>query len=73
MSGLILMSRIVTLHDIKIKPDTKDAYDVLSFELTAKTFRYLDDAEVAAEKGKAAPSGKGKKGKKEKAQAASIG
>jgi Tfp pilus assembly protein PilO len=41
------------LHDITIKPDTKDAYDVLSFELTAKTFRYLDDAEVAAEKSKA--------------------
>jgi Tfp pilus assembly protein PilO len=40
-----------------IKPDTKDAYDVLSFELTAKTFRYLDDAEIAAEKSKAAPKG----------------
>ena len=73
VSGIAALPRIVTLHDIKIKPDTKDAYDVLSFELTAKTFRYLDDAEVAAEKGKAAPSGKGKKGKKEKAQAASIG
>jgi type IV pilus assembly protein PilO len=73
VSGIAALPRIVTLHDIKIKPDTKDAYDVLSFELTAKTFRYLDDAEVAAEKGKAAPSGKGKKGKKGKAQAASIG
>jgi type IV pilus assembly protein PilO len=73
VSGIAALPRIVTLHDIKIKPDSKDAYDVLSFELTAKTFRYLDDAEVAAEKGKAAPSGKGKKGKKGKAQAASIG
>ena len=36
---------------------------MLSFELTAKTFRYLDDSEVAAEKSKAAPKGKGKKGK----------
>jgi len=73
VSGIAALPRIVTLHDIKIKPDTKDAYDVLSFELTAKTFRYLDDAEVAAEKGKAAPSAKGKKGKKAKAQAASVG
>jgi len=70
VSGIAALPRIVTLHDIKIKPDNKDAYDVLSFELTAKTFRYLDDAEVAAEKGKAAPTKKGKKGK---AQAASIG
>ena len=73
VSGIAALPRIVTLHDIKIKPDTKDAYDALSFELTAKTFRYLDDAEVAAEKGKAAPSAKGKKGKKAKAQAASVG
>ena len=54
VSGIAALPRIVTLHDIEIKPDTKDAYDVLSFELTAKTFRYLDDAEVAAaEKSKA--------------------
>jgi len=72
VSGIAALPRIVTLHDIKISPDTKDAYDVLSFELTAKTFRYLDDSEVAAEKGKDSASGKGKKGKKGKAQTASI-
>ena len=54
VSGIAALPRIVTLHDITIKPDNKDAYDQLSFELTAKTFRYLDDAEVAeAEKSKA--------------------
>jgi type IV pilus assembly protein PilO len=54
VSGIAALPRIVTLHDIVIKPDTKDAYDVLSLELTAKTFRYLDDAEVAeVEKSKA--------------------
>ena len=58
VSGIAALPRIVTLHDITIKPDNKDAYDVLSFELTAKTFRYLDDSEVAAEKSKAAPKGK---------------
>ena len=57
--------RVFALHDITIKPDDKNAYDVLSFELTAKTFRYLDDTEVAAEKSKAEPV-KGKKGKKKK-------
>jgi type IV pilus assembly protein PilO len=60
VSGIAALPRIVTLHDITIKPDNKDAYDQLSFELTAKTFRYLDDAEVAAaEKGKAPPKPKG--------------
>ena len=80
ISGIAALPRIVTLHDITIKTDDKDAYDVLSFELTAKTYRYLDDTEVAAEKSKAAPAEKGKKGKskaKEKADAnsksASVG
>lgn len=54
VSGIAALPRIVTLHEMIIKPDTKDAYDVLTFELTAKTFRYLDDAEVAAEKTKSA-------------------
>jgi len=50
VSGIAALPRIVTLHDISIKPENKDEFDVLTFELTAKTFRYLDDAEVAAEK-----------------------
>jgi type IV pilus assembly protein PilO len=48
VSGLAALPRIVTLHDIDIKPDNKDAYDQLSLELTAKTYRYLDDDEIAA-------------------------
>jgi type IV pilus assembly protein PilO len=55
VSGIAALPRIVTLGDLVIKPESKDAYDVLSFELTAKTYRYLDDAEVAAEKKSAAP------------------
>ncbi len=62
VSGIAALPRIVTLHEISIKSDNKDAYDQLVFELTAKTFRYLDDAEVAeVEKTKAAegaPKGK---------------
>src|SRR5688572_19508442 len=48
VSGIAALPRIVTLHDITIKPENKDAYDNLTVELTAKTFRYLDDSEVAA-------------------------
>jgi type IV pilus assembly protein PilO len=47
VSGLAALPRIVTLHDIDIKPDNKDAYDQLSLELTAKTYRYLDEDEIA--------------------------
>lgn len=57
VSGIAALPRIVTLHDIVIKPDNKDAYDQLSIELTAKTFRYLDDAEVAAAEKSKAPKG----------------
>jgi type IV pilus assembly protein PilO len=48
VSGIAALPRIVTLHDIDIKSDTKDAYDQLSLELTAKTYRYLDEGEIAA-------------------------
>jgi type IV pilus assembly protein PilO len=56
VSGIAALPRIVTLHEMTIKPDSKDAYDQLSFELTAKTFRYLDDAEVAAAEKSKAPT-----------------
>jgi type IV pilus assembly protein PilO len=52
VSGIAALPRIVTLDGITIHPESRDSYDYLSFELTAKTYRYLDDAEVAAEKGK---------------------
>ncbi|HXY95581.1 MAG TPA: type 4a pilus biogenesis protein PilO [Steroidobacteraceae bacterium] len=48
VSGIAALPRIVTLDDINIKPDSKDAYDALSMELTAKTYRYLDEEEIAA-------------------------
>ena len=43
------LSRIVTLNDIAItNKDPKDM--VLTMEAVAKTFRYLDDEEVAAQR-----------------------
>jgi type IV pilus assembly protein PilO len=41
------LSRIVTLNDVAIKTG-KDG--ILSMDATARTFRYLDDAEIAAQR-----------------------
>lgn len=43
VSGVASLPRIVTLHDINITPDDKDLFDKLSIEVTAKTYRYLDE------------------------------
>lgn len=64
VSEIAALPRIVTLHDIEITPKDKDAtFDELVLNVTAKTYRYLDEEEVnaaaAAEEGKAA-RGKGK-------------
>jgi len=59
VSGIAALPRIVTLDEMKIKPESKDVYDNLSFELTAKTYRYLDDAEIASGEKAKAPMGPG--------------
>jgi len=48
VSGIAALPRIVTLHDIDIKTESKDSYDTLSLDLTAKTYRYLDEEELAS-------------------------
>ncbi|MBK7251581.1 MAG: type 4a pilus biogenesis protein PilO [Gammaproteobacteria bacterium] len=48
VSGVAALPRIVTLHDIEIRPDSKDGFDQLTLDLTAKTYRYLDEEEIAA-------------------------
>jgi type IV pilus assembly protein PilO len=49
VSGIAALPRIVTLHDIEIHlVDAKAAYDDLQLDLTAKTYRYLDDEELRA-------------------------
>ena len=60
VSGIAALPRIVTLDEMKITRENKDVYDNLSFELTAKTYRYLDDAEVAAVEKSKAPTPPGK-------------
>ena len=43
VSGIAALPRIVTLHDISIRPLNDTAPDELSLEVTAKTYRYLDE------------------------------
>lgn len=56
VSGMAALPRIVTLHNIKI---SKEKSGALSMSATGKTYRYLDDDEIAAGKKK-----RGKKGRR---------
>jgi len=48
VSDIAALPRIVTLHDVDIAPAGKDAAaDQLILNVTAKTYRYLDEAENA--------------------------
>lgn len=51
-SDISLLPRIVTLNDINISPTTNG----LAMDATAKTYRYLDESELAAQK-KSKPAG----------------
>ncbi len=57
-SDIAQLPRIVTLNNISIAPDTKGD---LVLDATAKTFRYLDEEEVAKQKKAAALAAEGKK------------
>ena len=52
-SDIAQLSRIVTLNDISISPAGKDG-SVLGMDTIAKTFRYLDEEEVAKQRKAAA-------------------
>jgi type IV pilus assembly protein PilO len=43
VSGIAALPRIVTLHDINITPESRGSFDNLSMEVTAQTYRYLDE------------------------------
>ncbi len=59
-ADIAALSRIVTLHNLSIGPDPKSTGGGLSMEATARTYRYLDSAEVV----EARKSGGGGKDKK---------
>ena len=65
VSGVAALPRIVTIDEIEIKPSGKAAEDgqtQLRMSAVARTFRYLDDEEIAAR----APAPDKKKGKGKK-------
>jgi type IV pilus assembly protein PilO len=45
VSGIAALPRIVTLHDIEIKPegDKNSGFDNLTMDVTAKTYRYIEN------------------------------
>ena len=45
VSGVASLPRIVTLHNITITPEQGGSYDQLSLEVTAQTYRYLEEAQ----------------------------
>jgi len=48
VSGIAALPRIVTLHDIDIKPAEKDSTTSLTLDVTAKTYRYLEETGTEA-------------------------
>ena len=43
VSGVAALPRIVTLHDINITPDDRENFDKLTLQVTAKTYRYMEE------------------------------
>ena len=67
-SGIAALPRIVTLHDIEIVPAGRDARSGgspgdLTLNVTAKTYRYLDEDEQATDDGNKPQKGKKPAGK----------
>jgi type IV pilus assembly protein PilO len=65
VSSIAALPRIVTLHDLEIKPvDKATAFDQLQLDVTAKTYRYLDEEEQAAQAATDSQPAKGLKAKR---------
>jgi type IV pilus assembly protein PilO len=65
VSGIAALPRIVTLHDVEVKTLAQGGYDQLQLDVTAKTYRYLDEEELAsveAERRKAQQGQRGSSG-----------
>jgi len=62
VSGIAALPRIVTLQDTEIKPQNAGApkdssYDNLTMDITAKTYRYIEDADSQSKGNKKKPGG----------------
>jgi type IV pilus assembly protein PilO len=62
VSGVATLPRIVTLHNIGIKQRGKASNGLLVMDMTAKTYRYLEESERPQEKKGGGKKGGGKKG-----------
>lgn len=60
-SDIANLSRIVTLHNMNISAASKDSAGALSMEATARTYRYLDQAELQQVRDEAAKAKAGAK------------
>ncbi len=60
-SDIAHLSRIVTLNNLEIRPPQGANATGLALDATAKTFRYLDQDEVAAQRKAAGPKGGARK------------
>jgi type IV pilus assembly protein PilO len=65
-SGIAALPRIVTLHDIEIKPEGKGGDGLLTLDVVAKTYRYLDDDEQGAQSEADDPKGNKKPARSKK-------
>lgn len=45
VSGIAALPRIVTLHNIVITRENQESFDDLSMEVTAQTYRYIEEAQ----------------------------
>ena len=57
-ADIAALSRIVTLHNLSIMPDNKSLGGGLAMEATARTYRYLDQAEVLQARAASGAGGK---------------
>ena len=57
-ADIAALSRIVTLHNLSIMPDNKSLGGGLAMEATARTYRYLDQAEVIQARAASGAGGK---------------
>ena len=62
VSGVAALPRIVTVHNVSINRSGKGANGLLTMNMTAKTYRYMDEEEAANKNGDT--KGKKKKGGK---------
>jgi type IV pilus assembly protein PilO len=55
VSAIAALPRIVTLHDAQVTTRRNSGFDDLQLQVTARTYRYLDEEELAAKAKAAAP------------------